>query len=218
MSIITKKKLEAVLNNGFDGPDFRKALDAVAEFYGKGEESNHDDGDISENNIADEPLFINNKKLEDDNYEINNTIEERRNLRENLQEQGLNNIKEFLEHFEPLKNRLENIYNTVQSLDDTCQNIEKQITHAEGTTAVFMKQSRKLQDEKEDLLKRQGLVDDFLTNYQLSREELQLLRHEPLRESDGGMKFFQTVEKLNRIRKNSSTLLGSVFQRASLET
>ena len=42
---------------------------------------------------------------------------------------------------------LENIYNTVQSLDDTCQNIEKQITHAEGTTAVFMKQSRKLQDE-----------------------------------------------------------------------
>ena len=80
MSIITKKKLEAVLNNGFDGPDFRKALDAVAEFYGKGEESNHDDGDISENNIADEPLFINNKKLEDDNYEINNTIEERRNF------------------------------------------------------------------------------------------------------------------------------------------
>ena len=108
MSIITKKKLEAVLNNGFDGPDFRKALDAVAEFYGKGEESNHDDGDISENNIADEPLFINNKKLEDDNYEINNTIEERRNLRENLQEQGLNNIKEFLEHFEPLKSMIKN--------------------------------------------------------------------------------------------------------------
>eukprot|EP00943_MAST-04B_sp_MAST-4B-sp1_P009936 g9936.t1 len=227
MSIVTKKKVENILSAGFDSPDFRKALDDVALFYGQGEEEDISDyymekkeGNAGDNagvrQMEQNDRVVKGKEKKDG--VIKNTIDERRNLRDNLQAQGLKNMEEFLKQFEGLRTRLEKINNTVNTLDETCLNIEKQLLHAEGTTSVFVIQSEKLREEHEEIIQRQELVDDFLTNYHLTKEELQLLRHEPLRESDGGSKFFETVEKLNRIRKNSSTFLSSVFQRASLET
>ena len=110
-----------------------------------------------------------------DNGLIKNTIEERRNLHDNLQAQGLKNIEEFLKQFEGLKHRWDAVVDTVNSLDASCKNIEEQLAQAESTASVFIKESQRLNEEKEELLNRQRLVEGFLAEFQLSREELQLL-------------------------------------------
>ena len=222
MSSVTKKKLENILKSRFDSPDFRRALDSVATFYGESEKLGK--GNVLGQEKDGENAFPDNDDHIDDfgesgndNGLIKNTIEERRNLHDNLQAQGLKNIEEFLKQFEGLKHRWDAVVDTINSLDASCKNIEEQLAQAESTTSVFIEESQRLKEEKEELLNRQRLVEGFLAEFQLSREELQLLRHEPLRESDGGAKFFETVEKLKKIRSNSSALLGSSFQRASLE-
>ena len=223
MSSVTKNKLESILKSGFDSPDFRRALDSVATFYGESETLDKvnvegQDNDGENTGSGDDDYLDDFGEDENGNGLIKNTIEARRNLHDNLQAHGLKNIEEFLKQFEGLKHRWDAVVETVNSLDDSCKNIEEQLAHAESATSVFIKESQKLNEDKEELLNRQQLVEGFLSDFQLSREELQLLRHKPLRGSDGGAKFFETVEKLKNIRSNSSAILGSNFQRASLET
>ena len=157
MSSVTKKKLENILKSRFDSPDFRRALDSVATFYGESEKL--DKGDVLGQEKDGENAFPDNDDHIDDfgengndNGLIKNTIEERRNLHDNLQAQGLKNIEEFLKQFEGLKHRWDAVVDTINSLDASCKNIEEQLAQAESTTSVFIEESQRLNEEKEELL------------------------------------------------------------------
>ena len=96
MSSVTKKKLENILKSRFDSPDFRRALDSVATFYGESEKLGK--GNVLGQEKDGENAFPDNDDFDEygnDNGLIKNTIEERRNLHDNLQAQGLKNIEEF---------------------------------------------------------------------------------------------------------------------------
>jgi len=211
-ALVPQKKLEAVLRMRLDSPALREALDAVATFYGKdakgfregqGSNSRREAGDSSSNTLA--------------NEKNGNTLAARRELRVDLERRGLDLSKEFLTAFSGLKKKLDAMNDAVDSLDRNCTSIESQLNHAEESTALFMNQSEKLREEKDELEKRSELVTSFLSKYQLSEEELVNLRHAPLREHDGGAPFFDALERLQAIRGDSSEILSTPFHSAGLE-
>ena len=124
-----------------------------------------------------------------------NTLKNRRYLRGEIERRSLQINVDFLEDFSKVKEALENVRNEVLQINESCAKMKLQIENTKSKTRDLVAQTTDLQDRGALLEKREKIVQEFMTNYQLSADEVEALQRKPI-----GKAFFEALEKAFEIQ------------------
>ncbi|XP_056417957.1 conserved oligomeric Golgi complex subunit 6 [Hyla sarda] len=144
-----------------------------------------------------------------------NSLRSRRNLRGDIERRSLSINEEFVAIFKNVKEELESINEDVQAMSNCCQDMTSRLKAAKEQTQDLIGKTTKLQAENQRLEIRAQVADAFLEKFQLTSEEMAILRgtHEgPLTED-----FFKVLTKVKQIHNDVKVLLRTNQQTAGLE-
>lgn len=144
-----------------------------------------------------------------------NSLRSRRNLRGDIERRSLSINEEFLAIFKNVKEELESINEDVQAMSNCCEDMTSRLKAAKEQTQDLIGKTTKLQAENHRLETRAQVADAFLEKFQLTSDEMSILRgtHEgPLTEE-----FFKVLTKVKQIHNDVKLLLRTNQQTAGLE-
>lgn len=144
-----------------------------------------------------------------------NSLRSRRNLRGDIERRSLSINEEFLAIFKNVKEELESINEDVQAMSNCCEDMTSRLKAAKEQTQDLIGKTTKLQAENHRLEIRAQVADAFLEKFQLTSDEMSILRgtHEgPLTEE-----FFKVLTKVKQIHNDVKLLLRTNQQTAGLE-
>lgn len=144
-----------------------------------------------------------------------NNIRTRRNLRSDIERRSLAINEEFVDAFRDVKEQLESIYKEVESMNSCCQDMTSRLKNAKSQTHDLITQTTRLQAESQKVQLRSQVANAFLAKFQLTHEELQVLRGT----RDGVLQpeFFAALARVKQIHSDCKILLRTNQQTAGLE-
>ena len=119
-----------------------------------------------------------------------NTLKNRRYLRGEIERRSLQINVDFLKDFEKVKEALEKVRNEVVHINESCAKMKLQIENTKSKTRDLVAQTTELQDRGDLLEKREKMVENFMSDYQLSHEQLEALQRKPI-----GKAFFEALQR-----------------------
>ncbi|PNI60329.1 COG6 isoform 7, partial [Pan troglodytes] len=107
---------------------------------------------------------------------VENSLRTRRNLRGDIERKSLAINEEFVSIFKEVKEELESISEDVQAMSNCCQDMTSRLQAAKEQTQDLIVKTTKLQSESQKLEIRAQVADAFLSKFQLTSDEMSLLR------------------------------------------
>lgn len=104
-----------------------------------------------------------------------NTLQNRRNLRSQIEKRSLSINENFLKSFREVKLALDAVCNDIDNMANSVQNMQSKLESSKALTHDLITQTNGLQAEKEKLQVHQQIAEAFLNRFQLSVPEHQLL-------------------------------------------
>ncbi|KAG9491968.1 conserved oligomeric Golgi complex subunit 6 [Eleutherodactylus coqui] len=144
-----------------------------------------------------------------------NSLRSRRNLRGDIERRSLSINEEFVAIFKNVKEELESINEDVQAMSNCCLDMTGRLKAAKEQTQDLIVKTTKLQAENQRLEIRAQVADAFLEKFQLTSDEMNILRgtnEGPLTED-----FFKVLAKVKQIHNDVKVLLRTNQQTAGLE-
>jgi len=141
-----------------------------------------------------------------------NTVNSRRNLRPLIEGQSLALHKEFVASFDGIEQQIESLDKLVEELDSCCERAASQLQKSKTETQAIWQQALKLRQESQVIEQKQLVLDKFLSKFQVSPLDTQLLKSG---DSAIDEKFFSAFERLERVRANARQMLTSSGQQTS---
>ena len=145
-----------------------------------------------------------------------NTLENRRNLRSVLEKQGQSLNQQFIDSFECIVDDFEKVAKSVDGLSKECQHIETILNQTKDATNTLISTTTKLRNQKQEIEKKEKIVNSFLTRFQLSPSEKKIF-NQFIYENIITFELFNVFEKMMIIRNDCKKLLNNYHQRASLD-
>ncbi|XP_017397929.1 conserved oligomeric Golgi complex subunit 6 [Cebus imitator] len=146
---------------------------------------------------------------------VENTLRTRRNLRGDIERKSLAINEEFVSIFKEVKEELESISEDVQAMSNCCQDMTSRLQAAKEQTQDLIVKTTKLQSESQKLEIRAQVADAFLSKFQLTSDEMILLRG--TREGPITEDFFKALGRVKQIHNDVKVLLRTNQQTAGLE-
>uniref|UniRef100_A0A8I6G9T5 Conserved oligomeric Golgi complex subunit 6 n=1 Tax=Rattus norvegicus TaxID=10116 RepID=A0A8I6G9T5_RAT len=146
---------------------------------------------------------------------VENSLRTRRNLRGDIERRSLAINEEFVSIFKDVKEELESINEDVQAMSSCCQDMTSRLQAAKEQTQDLIVKTTKLQAENQRLEIRAQVADAFLSKFQLTSDEMTLLRGTrggPVTED-----FFKALGRVKQIHNDVKVLLRTNQQTAGLE-
>ncbi|KAM7331181.1 hypothetical protein ACRRTK_010370 [Alexandromys fortis] len=143
---------------------------------------------------------------------VENSLRTRRNLRGDIERRSLAINEEFVSIFKEVKEELESINEDVQAMSSCCQDMTSRLQAAKEQTQDLIVKTTKLQAESQRLEIRAQVADAFLSKFQLTSDEMGLLRGTrggPVTED-----FFKALGKVKQIHNDVKVLLRTNQQTA----
>uniref|UniRef100_A0A8B9H1W0 Conserved oligomeric Golgi complex subunit 6 n=1 Tax=Astyanax mexicanus TaxID=7994 RepID=A0A8B9H1W0_ASTMX len=134
-----------------------------------------------------------------------NSLRTRRNLRGDIEKRSLSINEEFVRIFKGVKEELESINEDVQAMSSCCEEMTSRLKAAKEQTQDLILKTNKLQGENHRLEVRSQVAQVFLSKFQLSSEEMSILRcarHGPITED-----FFKALSRVKNIHEDVKVLL-----------
>ncbi|XP_004619606.1 conserved oligomeric Golgi complex subunit 6 [Sorex araneus] len=144
-----------------------------------------------------------------------NNLRTRRNLRGDIERRSLAINEEFVNIFKEVKEELESISEDVQAMSSCCQDMTSRLQAAKEQTQDLIVKTTKLQALGQKLEIRAQVADAFLSKFQLTSEEMSLLRG--TREGPITEDFFKALGRVKQIHNDVKVLLRTNQQTAGLE-
>ncbi|XP_047325416.1 conserved oligomeric Golgi complex subunit 6-like [Impatiens glandulifera] len=141
-----------------------------------------------------------------------NSSNDRRNLRSTIEKRALFINQEFLQASDAAQQALDSVEAEVNALAECCDKIAKTLNSCSSRTGDIISTTERLKHELEITTQRQEIVSCFLSDYQLSIEEINALREDDLCDN-----FFNALSHVQEIHANCKVLLRTHHQRAGLE-
>uniref|UniRef100_A0A8B9GV40 Conserved oligomeric Golgi complex subunit 6 n=1 Tax=Astyanax mexicanus TaxID=7994 RepID=A0A8B9GV40_ASTMX len=141
-----------------------------------------------------------------------NSLRTRRNLRGDIEKRSLSINEEFVRIFKGVKEELESINEDVQAMSSCCEEMTSRLKAAKEQTQDLILKTNKLQGENHRLEVRSQVAQVFLSKFQLSSEEMSILRcarHGPITED-----FFKALSRVKNIHEDVKVLLRTNQQTA----
>ncbi|XP_027413151.1 conserved oligomeric Golgi complex subunit 6 isoform X2 [Bos indicus x Bos taurus] len=146
---------------------------------------------------------------------VENSLRTRRNLRGDIERRSLAINEEFVSIFKEVKEELESIHEDVQAMSSCCQDMTSRLQAAKEQTQDLIVKTTKLQAESQRLEIRAQVADAFLSKFQLTSDEMSLLRG--TREGPITEDFFKALGRVKQIHNDVKVLLRTNQQTAGLE-
>lgn len=146
---------------------------------------------------------------------VENSLRTRRNLRGDIERRSLAINEEFVSIFKEVKEELESINEDVQAMSSCCQDMTSRLQAAKEQTQDLIVKTTKLQAESQRLEIRAQVADAFLSKFQLTSDEMSLLRG--TRDGPITEDFFKALGKVKQIHNDVKVLLRTNQQTAGLE-
>ena len=131
-------------------------------------------------------------------FYVDNTLEARRSLRQDLELQNITLAKEFLTEYAVIYDQIENIENTAITLHKSCIEMTSKMSNASENMKIFMKKAFELNNIRDNYLNQSKQISLFLNKYQLSAEEVTILYTTSLdnTHNDNSQSFFNALKRL----------------------
>lgn len=146
---------------------------------------------------------------------VENSLRTRRNLRGDIERRSLAINEEFVSIFKEVKEELESINEDVQAMSSCCQDMTSRLQAAKEQTQDLIVKTTKLQAESQRLEIRAQVADAFLSKFQLTSDEMSLLRG--TRDGPITEEFFKALGRVKQIHNDVKVLLRTNQQTAGLE-
>lgn len=146
---------------------------------------------------------------------VENSLRTRRNLRGDIERRSLAINEEFVSIFKEVKEELESINEDVQAMSSCCQDMTSRLQAAKEQTQDLIVKTTKLQAESQRLEIRAQVADAFLSKFQLTSDEMSLLRG--TRDGPITEDFFKALGRVKQIHNDVKVLLRTNQQTAGLE-
>ncbi|KAM8975926.1 conserved oligomeric Golgi complex subunit 6 [Pelodytes ibericus] len=144
-----------------------------------------------------------------------NSLRSRRNLRGDIERRSLSINEEFVAIFKNVKEELESINEDVEAMSNCCQDMTSRLKAAKEQTQDLIVKTTKLQAENQRLEVRAQVANAFLDKFQLTSEEMNILRGN--REGPLTEDFFKVLGRVKQIHNDVKLLLRTNQQTAGLE-
>uniref|UniRef100_A0AAR2JXZ7 Conserved oligomeric Golgi complex subunit 6 n=1 Tax=Pygocentrus nattereri TaxID=42514 RepID=A0AAR2JXZ7_PYGNA len=144
-----------------------------------------------------------------------NSLRTRRNLRGDIEKRSLAINEEFVRIFKDVKEELESIHEDVQAMSSCCEEMTNRLKAAKEQTQDLILKTNKLQGENHRLEVRAQVAQAFLSKFQLSSEEMAILRG--ARDGPITEDFFKALTRVKSIHEDVKVLLRTNQQTAGLE-
>ena len=141
----------------------------------------------------------------------------RRHLRFDLEDRSLRLIESFVVEAERVQDALLAVRTVVSELESECAKALGDLEIAERATTRFVEESSALRQARREAEQRAETVSAFLQRFQLTPQELDSLNRVVERKSLPDIDFFQSLERVRKIRDECSELLSGAHQTAGLE-
>ncbi|XP_015930993.1 conserved oligomeric Golgi complex subunit 6 [Parasteatoda tepidariorum] len=144
-----------------------------------------------------------------------NNIENRRNLRSEIEKRSLRVNEEFLDSFRDMKEALDDFYEDVMAMNDCCGEMMNRLQTTKSQTHDLINETTKLQAESQKIQMKQEVTQAFLDTFHLKSEEVKVLRG--TRDGNLDENFFKALVRVKTIHNNCKVLLRSSQQTAGIE-
>ncbi|XP_028577952.2 conserved oligomeric Golgi complex subunit 6 [Podarcis muralis] len=146
---------------------------------------------------------------------VENSLRTRRNLRGDMEHRSLAINEEFVHIFKQVKEELESINEDVKFMSNCCQEMTNHLKATKEQTQDLIEKTTKLQAENQRLELKAQIADAFIAEFQLSPEEMNVLRS--TRDGPVTEDFFKVLGRVKQIHNDVKILLRTNQQRSGLE-
>uniref|UniRef100_A0A1A9X3N5 Conserved oligomeric Golgi complex subunit 6 n=1 Tax=Glossina brevipalpis TaxID=37001 RepID=A0A1A9X3N5_9MUSC len=146
----------------------------------------------------------------------NNTLQNRRNLRSQIEKRSVLNNENFLKSFREVKRSLDTICNDLDALANAVQIMKNDLESSKALTHNLIKQTNALQEEKECLQVHKQIAEAFLGRFQISVPEHQLL-YGTTKDAPIVAEFFDVLDRVQNIHADCRILMQSGYQIAAAD-
>nr|XP_028577952.1 conserved oligomeric Golgi complex subunit 6 [Podarcis muralis] len=146
---------------------------------------------------------------------VENSLRTRRNLRGDMEHRSLAINEEFVHIFKQVKEELESINEDVKFMSNCCQEMTNHLKATKEQTQDLIEKTTKLQAENQRLELKAQIADAFIAEFQLSPEEMNVLRS--TRDGPVTEDFFKVLGRVKQIHSDVKILLRTNQQRSGLE-
>lgn len=129
-------------------------------------------------------------------FYIVNTVEARRALRQDLELQNINLAKKFLVEFDQVKQRIESVEDYAVRLETSCKNLASKVAAADENMKFFMGKASELENRRNHLDEQSKEIASFLSRFQLSVDEVNVLNKAPIDNPASAKHFFEALQRL----------------------
>lgn len=144
-----------------------------------------------------------------------NSIETRRNLRADLEAHGLTLVKEFMRHFENVQERVVILKEQIDNIHLECENLLQNLDENSEDRRKFVEMTTDLCEQRDNAEEKARAMELFMQKFHLTKEELDILARGPSEHDEAAsLRFFKTLNHVEKIREESHLLLQTQFQSA----
>lgn len=136
----------------------------------------------------------------------------RRQLRSLLERHGVQSNKDLVESFTEVQGQLEGLDSAISELASSCASVTKRLQEAREGTAHLLSKTSVLQQQQEDLKRKEEITSTFLLRFQLTEAEQNALDGEEVNDE-----FFDALRRIGEIRTDCKGLLQNYHQRVGLD-
>ena len=129
-------------------------------------------------------------------FYVSNTVDARRMLRQDLELQNINLAKKFLTEFESVRNRIDEVENLSGKLENAIDGLASRVKDADENMKSFMEKASQLETKRNFYESQSKEIKTFLSRFQLTNAEIDLLYHAKLDSSEIANSFFEVLQRL----------------------
>lgn len=140
-------------------------------------------------------------------FYVVNSIEARRALRQDLELQNIHLGKKFLVEFDKVKEKILSVESAAIQFESCCNELAKKVSDADTNMKSFMEKATQLETQKNFCIEQANEISNFLSQFQLSSEEVDILYRSSLDQPKSVQAFFTSLNRLGVAYKDCKLMI-----------
>ncbi|KIM58544.1 hypothetical protein SCLCIDRAFT_127928 [Scleroderma citrinum Foug A] len=206
-------RLRKILGTSFTDQATIEALQTLSELYSVSSllhlQQQRDGGDIDFDDDWSDLDSKEHHQQQQDQPQPNDAVDEtasraRKNMRRDLEKKLTQGSQHFLKAFGEVDQKLDDLQKLVVEMRMQCDEAEVQLKLTEEASHSLLERAESLRQERQEVETRKSIVLLFLDRFTLNDEEVEAITS---REVAVGPRFFQSMDKTERIRADCRVLM-----------
>ncbi|KAF8662717.1 hypothetical protein AX16_001159 [Volvariella volvacea WC 439] len=199
-------RLYKVLGTNFTDDATKEALETLSELYALPKHASLpaqvDQADDDLEGDALEDSHVRERNMEPVTSEI--AVRARRNLRRDMEYKLAQGSHQFMQALEEVDQKLDEIEKFVVAMKVSCVEAEAQLELTNEASKGLLERAGHLREERQQVEEKRSIISLFLGQFTLDEQEIEALTS---RDVPVGERFFQAMDKTERIRNNCRILM-----------